>query len=216
MQMSVQQEIRFNTNDYSYGLIPNSITLPLVNFRTTPIERDAPLSADKVLISAYEPSMLYGLSNMARLDIQIGGHVWKSAEHYIQAQKFVQFPEFASAIYECDTPEKASLLGNLNWLDNASTLINPQKYKGLSFYDVVEKAGLYLCTRNDWSYVRHQFTVKVIGAKLSQYQILRDALLETGNSPIQLVRSEYDSNEAMNEVVSILTSFRDDMLIAKN
>jgi predicted NAD-dependent protein-ADP-ribosyltransferase YbiA (DUF1768 family) len=215
MKMSVQQEIRFNTNDYSYGLIPNSITLPLVNFRTTPIESDAPLSAEKVLISAYEPSMLYALSNMARLDIEIDGNFWKSAEHYIQAQKFVQFPAFAFAISECDTPEKASLLGNLNWLDDASTIINYQTYK-MSFFDVVDKAGLYLCPRNDWSYVRHRFMIKAISAKLSQYNFLREALLETGNSPIQLVRSEYDSNEAMNEVISILTSFRDDMLRAKN
>jgi len=204
----IQTEICFQLDDYSYGLIPRSINLPLEHFRTTPSKDEQQLTHSDLYISSKMPYIYYGLSNMARVDLVIDGMPWKSVEHYYQAQKFVQFPAFAFAISECDTPQKASLLGNLKWLDEAGTIINYQTYK-MTFFEVVDQSGLYLSPRPDWNQVRLHYLTKAINAKFSQYKCFRDALIETGNSIIDLDTSEYDSIDVKNEVIYILKNIRD-------
>lgn len=203
--MTLLSEIRFNLDDYSYGPIPRSITLPLEHFR--PTKQDELVDFSDIKISATMPYIYYGFSNMARVDLVIDGTPWKSVEHYMQAQKYVQYPAFAFAISECDTPQKARQLGNLNWLDEATTIINYQTYR-MTFLDVVDQCGLHISPRPDWNQVRFFFLSRAISAKFEQYKCFRDALVATGSYILDLDISEYDSVDAKNEVLYILQNIR--------
>ena len=96
----------------------------------------------------------YGcFSNFAGYPVEIDGKLWKTNEHYYQAQRFAG-TEYEEVIREIKTPFQAK---------------------------EVAKSGVYP-RRKDWFDVKFDIMMKAIRAKFEQHNDLRDILVSTGNA----------------------------------
>ncbi len=107
-------------------------------------------------IRFYSTSDEYGFfSNFAAYSINLKGKVWRTAEHYFQAQKFVGTVHEKN-IRLAKSPMIAARMGR----DRKRPL------------------------RRDWESVKNDVMRKALHAKFTQHQDLQDALLNTGNAII--------------------------------
>jgi len=54
----------------------------------------------------------YGcFSNFSNHSFNINGEIWKTSEHYFQAQKFVHSPNHYKQVMNCNHPKKAAQIG---------------------------------------------------------------------------------------------------------
>lgn len=105
-------------------------------------------------INFYSVSDEYGeFSNFAAFPIKLDGLVWPTSEHYFQAQKFDDVT-YREKIRKAKTPMIAAQLGR------------DRKMK----------------LRRDWESVKVDIMFKAVAAKFSQYQELKNQLLETGDA----------------------------------
>lgn len=115
---------------------------------------DAPLSPSLAPIEFWKTGEPFGeLSNFAEYPIEIGGKVWKTTEHYFQAQKFVGTPHEAE-IQAAETPAIAAAMGR----DKSRPL------------------------RPDWESVKEDIMREALEAKFHQHPELAALLSSTGDA----------------------------------
>ncbi len=107
---------------------------------------------EKNVINFYLPTNKYGcFSNFSRHHIYLKDKVWKTSEHYFQAQKF-DGTEFEEKVRIAPTPKDAANLGR------------NRKFP----------------LRRDWEEVKDDIMREALRAKFTQHKELKKILLETG------------------------------------
>jgi N-glycosidase YbiA len=96
----------------------------------------------------------YGcFSNFAPYPVEIGGRIWKTTEHYYQAQKYAG-TEYEEIIANLEAPFRAKMMA--------------------------KKEGLP--KRKDWYDIKFDVMMTALTAKFGQYSALRDILVSTGSA----------------------------------
>lgn len=111
---------------------------------------------EKNVINFYLPTNKYGcFSNFSRHHIYLKDKVWKTSEHYFQAQKF-DGTEFEEKVRIAPTPKDAANLGR------------NRKFP----------------LRRDWEEVKDDIMREALRAKFTQHKELKKILLETGDAQL--------------------------------
>ena len=110
-------------------------------------------------IKFYTTKSEYGcFSNFSRHQIIIEGKVYKTSEHWYQAQKFASTdPEYANKIRSASSPKEAAQLGREK-----------------------RKPGM----RKDWDKVKDDIMRKVVFKKFDTHPSARKVLLDTGDEEL--------------------------------
>jgi len=96
----------------------------------------------------------YGcFSNFANFPVEIGGRLWKTTEHYYQAQKYAG-TEYEEIIANIEAPFRAKKMA--------------------------KKEGLP--KRKEWYEVKFDVMMEAVTAKFNQHPMLQDILVSTGNA----------------------------------
>lgn len=95
----------------------------------------------------------YFLTNFYSSPFELDSYEWKTVEHYFQAMKFVEHPDYFHSVRQCITPSRAKSLGRT------------RNYP----------------LREDWEEVKEDIMLKALYAKFEQNPLLKDQLLDTGN-----------------------------------
>lgn len=104
-------------------------------------------------ITFYRPQDPYGpFSNFSAHKVALDGKMWKTSEHYYQAQKFSD-EELQTKVRLTKTPGEAAKMGR----------------------------DMSLPLREDWEVVKDDVMRKVVNAKFTQHRDLRKMLLDTGD-----------------------------------
>lgn len=115
-------------------------------------------------IKFYSVNRKYGeFSNFAQFPIKLKGKLWKTTEHYFQAQKFLD-SEYANKIRKANSPMKAAELGR-----NRKVKI-----------------------RSNWDKIKDNVMYEALKAKFTQHKELRELLLST-NDKILIEHTENDA-----------------------
>lgn len=115
-------------------------------------------------IKFYSVNETYGeFSNFALFPIKLKGKIWKTTEHYFQAQKFVD-KAYQEKIRKASTPMKAAQLGR-------SRKVRIMK---------------------NWDNIRDNVMYEALKAKFTQHEELNELLLATGDK-ILIEHTENDS-----------------------
>lgn len=164
----------------------------------------------------------YEFSNFYKCSFILDNETWMSTEHYFQANKFVNHPEYMSLIRDTNTPYKAFILANQkkkagyasNWTVNTrnKTLIN----------DIIEQYKDSVFIREDWDDVKLSIMKDAVHAKFTQNKSLKDILLSTGERDlIEASPSDYywgigknktGENHLGKILVNLRTELRNEML----
>ncbi|QOW46644.1 NADAR family protein [Acinetobacter piscicola] len=102
-------------------------------------------------------------SNFAHFPIKLDGKIWHTTEHYFQAQKFAD-PQYQEKIRAERSPMIAARLGR----DRKQKL------------------------RNDWESIKNNVMKKVLIAKFTQHEDLKNLLISTGEAKL----IEHTENDA--------------------
>lgn len=106
------------------------------------------------VINFYSTNDAYGcFSNFSRHHIYLKDKIWKTSEHYFQAQKFPK-TEFEEKVRLAPTPKEAANLGR------------NRKFP----------------LRKDWEAVKDDIMREALRAKFTQHKDLKKILLETDNA----------------------------------
>lgn len=119
--------------------------------------------------------------------IIIDGIPWQSSEHYYQAQKFINHPDYLDLIKNADTPNKSKIVACQKKATRfgASWLVNKEKYGQLTLNNAIEiSLQNNVALRSDWEQVKIDVMKKAVFAKFSGNQNLKTLLLNTGNRNI--------------------------------
>lgn len=115
-------------------------------------------------IKFYSVNEAYGeFSNFALFPIKLKGKIWKTTEHYFQAQKFVD-KAYQEKIRKASTPMKAAQLGR------------SRKVRIIK----------------NWDSIRDNVMYEALKAKFTQHEELNELLLATGDK-ILIEHTENDS-----------------------
>ena len=115
-------------------------------------------------IKFYSENGKYGeFSNFAQFPIKLKGKIWKTTEHYFQAQKF-SGSEYANKIRKATSPMKAAELGRT------------RKVK----------------IRPNWDNMKDNVMYEALKAKFTQHKELRELLLNTEDK-VLIEHTENDS-----------------------
>lgn len=110
--------------------------------------------SDREVINFYSTTGDYGcFSNFSRHHIFLKDKIWKTSEHYFQAQKFAG-TEFEEKVRQAPTPMESANLGR------------NRKFP----------------LRKDWETVKDDIMREAIKAKFTQNKDLKKILLETGDA----------------------------------
>lgn len=110
--------------------------------------------SDKEIINFYSTTGDYGcFSNFSRHHIFLKEKIWKTSEHYFQAQKFAG-TEFEEKVRQAPTPMESANLGR-----NRKFPLRP-----------------------DWETVKDDIMREALRAKFTQNKDLKKILLETGDA----------------------------------
>ncbi len=117
-----------------------------------------------MVINFYTTRGTYGcFSNFSRHPVTLKGLVWKTSEHYFQAQKFAD-TKYEEAVRQCNMPGDAANIGR----DRSLPL------------------------RKDWESVKDSIMEEVVYAKFTQNPEIKQVLLSTGDSEL-VEHTENDS-----------------------
>lgn len=106
-------------------------------------------------ISFYSTKAQYGgFSNFAKAPFEVDGKVWRTTEHYFQAQKFPDSPDYQERIRTTPSPMVAARLGR-----SRSVPI-----------------------RKDWESVKDDIMRTAVRLKFSQNEDMKQLLLSTGDA----------------------------------
>jgi len=107
------------------------------------------------IINFYSTKAPYGcFSNFSRHAVKLDGKVWKTSEHYFQAQKFLGSSKDMKDVFEADGPGQAAAIGR----DRKRPM------------------------RKDWESVKDEVMYVVVKAKVLQHKSIEKTLLETGDA----------------------------------
>jgi ribA/ribD-fused uncharacterized protein len=110
--------------------------------------------SEKKVINFYSTGDAYGcFSNFAASPFKIGGKIWKTSEHYFQAQKFAG-TEHEEELRLVDSPMVVARMGR-------------SRQRPL---------------RRDWETVKDDIMREALRAKFTQHEDLKKILLETGDA----------------------------------
>lgn len=147
---------------------------------------------EKILF--YHETDAYGyLSNYWTVDIEIDGLLWKSTEHYYQAEKTLD-EKFAAQIRDAATCDEAKTLGN-------------------------SEECIY---RPDWETEKIEAMRRALKAKFGQHDDLRTLLLNTGDatliedSPTDYYWGIGATGDGKNMLGTLLMELRDSYRKAEN
>jgi ribA/ribD-fused uncharacterized protein len=115
----------------------------------------------------YSNSLNYReFSNFWQSSFELDDQKWPTSEHYYQAQKFIDFPEYMEQIRSALTPSIAKKKGSIKpWSkEEQSKLQRP------------------VTLRKDWEQVKDEVMIKVLKAKFTQNSKLKAILLSTDNA----------------------------------
>lgn len=110
--------------------------------------------SDNQIINFYLITDKYGcFSNFSRHHIYLKDKIWKTSEHYFQAQKFAG-TEFEEKVRLAPTPKEAANLGR------------NRKFP----------------LRKDWEEIKDKVMLEALEAKFTQHKDLKETLLSTGDA----------------------------------
>ena len=119
--------------------------------------------SEKKVINFYSTEDAYGcFSNFAAAPFKIGGKIWKTSEHYFQAQKFAG-TEHEEELRLVDSPMVVARMGR-------------SRQRPL---------------RRDWETVRDDVMREALRAKFAQHEDLKKILLETGDAVFDAMGPAY-------------------------
>jgi hypothetical protein len=125
-------------------------------------------------------------SNFAHYPVKIKNKIWKTSEHYFQAQKFAGTP-YEEKIRKAASPMKAAELGR------------SRKIK----------------LRPDWESVKDNVMYEAVKAKFTQHEELKTLLLSTENSTLieHTINDNYwgDGGDGKNKLGKILMKVRKEL-----
>jgi ribA/ribD-fused uncharacterized protein len=134
----------------------------------------------------------YGwLSNFAAYNVMIDGMVWPTSEHFYQASKFINDPDWMEAIRGMARPYDAWRMGR-----------SPDHPR-----------------RVDWDNVKDDVMLRAVRSKFSQHDNLRRYLIATGDailvehSPRDTYWGDGGDGTGLNRLGEILMRVRSDFLI---
>jgi len=105
-------------------------------------------------INFYHPDEKYGcFSNFSRHEVDLGGYVWPTSEHYYQAQKFEDH-DIQKRVRNCKGPGAARGMGR----DRSLPL------------------------KKNWEQIKDDVMYKVVLAKFTQHRHIKEILLGTGHN----------------------------------
>ena len=108
-------------------------------------------------IKFYRPTDDYGcFSNFSRHPVKLDDKIWKTSEHYFQAQKFIHSSKDMNDVFKANSPSIAARIGR----DRKRPL------------------------RKDWESVKDDVMHRVVKAKVLQHKEIKELLLSTGNEEI--------------------------------
>ena len=124
------------------------------------------------------------LSNLYHLKwLRIDNENWLSVEHYLQAQKYVDYVKYYNIIKACDSSIKAFAIGEQDpnlW--KADTKVNNAEYSHLTVREVIiEMIELNIKIRNDWKEIRSSLLTNAILEKINQFDEIYMLLMSTRN-----------------------------------
>ncbi|RUP51109.1 hypothetical protein BC936DRAFT_149799 [Jimgerdemannia flammicorona] len=145
-------------------------------------------------IEFYGANKAYGFfSNFYNAPIYIEGVRYDTTEHYFQAMKFPQEPDYQRAIATADGPGKAAKLGR----SRAHKL------------------------RSDWEEIKDEVMTTAVRAKFTSHEDLRKQMLQTGNaklveaSPTDAYWGVGADNNGKNMLGIVLMRVRDELAAAQ-
>lgn len=108
------------------------------------------------MIKFYTTQGDYGcFSNFSRHSVRMHGKIWKTSEHYFQAQKFAG-SALETKVRKCDRPSDAAAMGR----DRKNPL------------------------RKDWETIKNNVMREVVYAKFTQHEDLKKILLNTNDEQL--------------------------------
>lgn len=137
------------------------------------------------MIRFYDPkSTYYELSNFYPASFVIDGVEWPTSEHYYQAMKFPNCPEYIQLIRSCDTPNKAFQLAGQRKLSGYKTKWMISKTNRKTINEAIEVFRAIAVLRSDWNLVKEDVMMTALRAKFTQNAKLKHLLLSTGTAEL--------------------------------
>lgn len=130
----------------------------------------------------------FEFSNFSRHSFELDGHIWKTSEHYFQANKFVGTPHYYELL-KAPTPRDVASMGR----DRNRPL------------------------RKDWEEVKEEVMLKALRAKFTQNKELKEILLGTGDaklveaSPVDYYWGIGKDGSGKNRLGILLMKLRDEL-----
>ena len=141
---------------------------------------------ESATIRFYEPKKpFYEFSNFFETSFELDGTKWTTTEHYFQASKFRQNPDYVEVIRVASTPNKAFILGQQKKKGGYAGKwpLDPKKDKR-SLNDLIDSFKECKIIE-DWDQVvKIEVMEKAVMAKFSQNEKLRALLISTGDAEI--------------------------------
>lgn len=138
------------------------------------------------VISFYEKSdPYYEFSNFyMKAPFVWDGMQWPSVEHYFQAKKFIECPEYMEYIRQCDGTFKVFALGRQKCFNgfHINRIIHKTDCKRL--VNEVVREFKHVPIRSDWEHVKDTVMRDGLMAKFSQNETLKQMLLDTGDAEL--------------------------------
>lgn len=138
-------------------------------------------------IKFYDPkNPYYEFSNFFEAPFVLDGQTWLTTEHYFQAAKFPNHPEYVEIIRKCSTPGKCFMLAQQKCKGGyaAKWMVDPAKGDRRVINQVIRDFKDTVAIRPDWDEIRLQVMKHCLLAKFTQNAKLKDLLLATGDAEI--------------------------------
>jgi predicted NAD-dependent protein-ADP-ribosyltransferase YbiA (DUF1768 family) len=155
-----------------------------VSLGSISMEHNGPLKS----ISFYDPKKpFYEFSNFYDMaPFELDGKRWATVEHYFQAQKFPDCPEYQEIIRTANTANKAFMLANQKKKYGYASKWYLNKDDRRLINDLIDEYQQVANIRQDWddSHVKRHIMRNAVFAKFSQNPRLGELLISTGDANI--------------------------------
>jgi len=136
-------------------------------------------------IRFYKPATpFYEFSNFYPASFELDGKIWSTTEHYFQAQKFPNFPEYQELIRTANTPNKAFKLAKQRPLTGYECTWTLNKGDKRLLKDIIAQYKSIVTIRSDWDLIKEDMMRRALIAKFQQNKKLRDLLISTADAEL--------------------------------
>lgn len=161
----------------------------------------------------------YEFSNFYKAAFELDGKSWPTTEHYFQAAKFPDHPEYQEIIRNCSTPGKCFTIAQQKKKGGYAVkwAVNPKTGDNRLLNDIITQYKDTVRIRVDWDDVRISVMTKCLTAKFSQNECLKNLLLSTGKKHIieDSPRDDYwgigKNNNGQNHLGRLLMEVREEL-----